>query len=47
MTNGITLTLVIAAGIALAADGLLNGWGASLFLAREFLDLLAWVAFWR
>ncbi len=47
MTNGITLVLAIAVGIALAADGLLNGWTASLFLAREFLDLIGWVAFWR
>ncbi len=31
----------------LAVDALANGWGASLFLARKFLALLASVEFWR
>lgn len=47
MTN----TLAIVTGLVLlaliAADLLLNGAGALLFLGKKFLDLLAYVAFWR
>jgi len=38
------LALVLA---ALAADYVLNGSAATLFLARKFLDLTDWLAFWR
>ena len=47
MTNGIALFVVLLAAAALVADAIFNGWGGSLFLARRFLDLVAWVAFWR
>jgi len=46
MTNRVALWLAILILIALIADYLL-GYGATLFLARQFLDLIEWVAFWR
>jgi hypothetical protein len=47
MTNGLAVFLTTALLAALAADGLLNGWQASLFLARKFMDLMAVVTVWR
>ncbi len=38
------LALVIAALLAL---DLVMGWEAHLFLARKFVELIDWVAFWR
>ena len=47
MTNGLTYFVAAAIVAAVAADGVLNGWQGSLFLARKFLDLLSLVTFWR
>jgi hypothetical protein len=47
LTNGIALFLALAIAAALAADGLWNGWAASLFLARGLLDLIGTLAIWR
>lgn len=47
MTNWIALTL---AGLCLLAglyDWVANDGAALLFLARKFVDLVDWVAFWR
>jgi hypothetical protein len=47
LTNRIALwlALIILAGIL--ADATLNGGAALFFLARKFLDMIEWVAFWR
>ena len=47
LTNRIALWigLILLAGIL--ADLALNGGSALGFLARKFLDLIEWVAFWR
>jgi hypothetical protein len=37
--------LILLAGII--ADLALNGGSALAFLARKFIDLIEWVAFWR
>ena len=47
MTNGIAIGLVIAVAAFFALDHFVLQWGAPLFLARQFADLLHWVAFWR
>ncbi len=47
MTNGIALFLVLAVAAALAVDGYSNGWAATLFLARKFMDLKDLVTIWR
>jgi hypothetical protein len=47
MTNGTAAFLALVAAAAIAADGVYNGWAASLFLSRRFLDLISLVAFWR
>lgn len=47
VTNQLAIILVVAIVGAVAADAILNGADASLFLARKFSDLLEWVAFWR
>jgi hypothetical protein len=46
MTNQLALILGALLLIAVALD-LVTGFGASLFLARKFVELLQWVAFWR
>ena len=46
MTNRIALVLALALGALIVAD-LAMGLGASLFLARRFLVVLDWLAFWR
>ena len=47
LTNTIAfwLGLFLLAGII--ADLALNGGSALMFLARKFLDLIEWVAFWN
>ncbi len=47
MTNRIALFLGICLAVAIAADVLLNGGTALMFLLRKFVDLVEWVAFWR
>lgn len=47
MTNQIALGLGLLIFGAVGADVLLNAGHASLFLARKFIDLMDWVAFWR
>lgn len=46
MTNTVAFSLAGLVLIALAID-LILGLGGSLFLAKEFLALIEWVAFWR
>ncbi|MFN3936106.1 MAG: hypothetical protein ACK4KW_00885 [Gemmobacter sp.] len=46
MSNRFALVLAAAVTVFVAAD-LLFGLGALLFLARRFVDLIAWVSFWR
>jgi hypothetical protein len=47
MTNRLALVLVIVVVALLAADGLLNGGAASLFVARKLTVLVDYIAFWR
>ncbi len=47
MTNPIAVGLAIVILIALALDFGINAGAGSLFLAREFIQLIHWVAFWR
>ncbi|WP_238366667.1 hypothetical protein [Mesobacterium pallidum] len=47
MTNKLALWLGGLILLFLLGDYLLTGGAAALFLAREFADLLNWVAFWR
>ncbi|TCM86495.1 hypothetical protein [Rhodovulum steppense] len=47
MSNRIAIALMILAALALAADRLLTGSAATLFLARKFVDLVDYMAFWR
>jgi hypothetical protein len=46
MTDRVALSLVLLIGLLIAAD-LLMGFGATLFLARKFVDLLDLLAVWR
>ena len=46
MTNGLALGIGVAICAALALDAVF-GLPVTLFLAREFLGLLDWLAFWR
>ncbi|MFN6924296.1 MAG: hypothetical protein ACK4P8_01450 [Tabrizicola sp.] len=47
MTNRIALWLALLIAAGIAADFTLNDGTALFFLARKFLDLIEWVAFWR
>ncbi|MEL6915095.1 MAG: hypothetical protein AAFP13_11390 [Pseudomonadota bacterium] len=47
MTTRLALILLAIILCALAADRVLNGSEASVFLLRKFLDLIEWTAFWR
>ncbi|WP_170109236.1 hypothetical protein [Celeribacter persicus] len=47
MTNQIALGLAIVILIALGLDFGLTGGAGTLFLAREWLRLIHWIAFWR
>lgn len=46
MTNTLTIILVALILIGMGIDYMM-GTGATLFLARRFLDLVDWVVFWR
>jgi len=46
VTNRIAIFLALMVSALIAID-LAAGFGASLFLARRFLVLLDWLAFWR
>lgn len=47
MTHRIFLGLAGLVLLALAVDGVAFHGGAFLFLARKFIDLSNWIAFWR
>lgn len=47
MTNTLAIWLIVLVAGFFALDYYYLHWGAALFLAREFFDLLHWVAFWR
>jgi hypothetical protein len=47
MTNTIAIALALTLGALITADILLNASAASLFLARQGLNLIGWLAFWR
>jgi hypothetical protein len=47
VTNRIALGIALLLGAAMLADYALNDGAALFFLARKFLDLIEWVAFWR
>ncbi|NKB28153.1 MAG: glyceraldehyde-3-phosphate dehydrogenase [Rhodobacteraceae bacterium] len=46
MTNRVAIWLALLILLALILDYVM-GYGATLFLARQFLALIEWVAFWR
>ena len=47
MTNTIALVLGVIITLLLIADQIWLGGTTTLFLAREFTQLIEWVAFWR
>jgi hypothetical protein len=47
VTNRIALVLALALAGAVVVDLTLTGGAALLFLARRFVVLVEWVAFWR
>jgi hypothetical protein len=47
LTNVIAFWLIVLILGAGAADLMLNDGTALYFIARKFLDLVEWVAFWR
>ncbi|MBN2906487.1 MAG: hypothetical protein JXJ18_07255 [Rhodobacteraceae bacterium] len=47
MTNAVTVAFVGMILTALLADYIFNDMTASLFLARKFIDLSEYIAFWR
>lgn len=47
MTNTLAATLGVLIIAALIADQMMNTGNATLFLAREFAELIEWLAFWR
>lgn len=47
MTNRIALYLGLAILIAIGASYSMSGTENFLFLAKKFLALIEWVAFWR
>lgn len=47
MTNQIALWLGLGLIICIGADFALTGGETLIFLAREFLNLMDWVEFWR
>ena len=47
MNNAIAIGLIVAIAGFFALDHFVLHWGAPLFLAREFADLLHVLAFWR
>ncbi|WP_169052340.1 hypothetical protein [Tabrizicola sp. YIM 78059] len=47
MTNRIALWLGLVLLAGIGADLAFNDAAALVFLARKFLELIEWVAFWR
>lgn len=47
MTDRIAVFLFLVIAAVFAADLLVFHWGMSLFLARKFIALTQWLAFWR
>jgi hypothetical protein len=47
LTNRIALGLGLILVAGMLADYGFNGGAGLFFLARKFLDLIEWVAFWR
>lgn len=47
VTNRLAFYLAGIIVALIAADAILNDFGFSYVLARKFMDLLWWVAFWR
>jgi len=47
VTNRIAFWLMVVLAGASAADVILNDGQSLFFLARKFLNLIEWVAFWR
>jgi hypothetical protein len=47
MTNRIAVPLALLIAGAIAADLMLNGGRASLYLARKLLTFVEYIAFWR
>ena len=47
MTDRIALWLAAVTILLVGADFVITGGASLLFLARKFLDLMDWVAFWR
>lgn len=47
MDTRVSVFLAAALAVAIGADLLLTGGEGLLFMARKFLHLLDWVAFWR
>ena len=47
LTDRIALWLAAVLILLIGADFLITGGATLLFLARKFLDLMDWVAFWR
>ncbi|EEW25794.1 hypothetical protein [Rhodobacter ferrooxidans] len=47
MTDRIALVLGLCLTALIAADILLNGSSALLFLLRKFADMVEYLAFWR
>ena len=47
MTNQIAIAIGLAVALFLGADALLFDWSNTLFLARNFADMIEWMAFWR
>ena len=46
MTNRIAITLALLVALAVGLD-LALGLGGTLFVARRFVAILDWLAFWR
>ncbi|MCB5198279.1 hypothetical protein LGQ03_03405 [Loktanella sp. TSTF-M6] len=47
MTNAVAIGILIAIAAFFALDHYVLHWEAPLFLARKFVELLQWLAFWR
>ncbi len=47
ITNKLAIYLCIILFVLVAMDAVIFGWANTAFLARKFLDLVAWIKFWR
>jgi hypothetical protein len=47
MTNTLAIWIMIVLAGCIAVDAVLFDWSGAMFLARKFLDVLRWMAFWR